>query len=77
MLFGPAFEKAALSPFLREDAAALFREWSRCKNHSFALLKGDSRGREDFCEVTQFLRFLKATALDYEHLNSGCKPRRA
>jgi hypothetical protein len=46
MLFGRAFEKALAAYFLREDpAAALFREWTACKNEDLRYSNGDSWDR--------------------------------
>jgi hypothetical protein len=45
MLFGRAFEKALSAYFLREDAAALFREWSACQNQGLRFSNGDSWDR--------------------------------
>ena len=44
MLFGRAFERALTAYFLREDtAAALFREWTACKNQGLRYSNGDRR----------------------------------
>jgi len=46
MLFGRAFEQALAAYFLREDpAAALFQEWSTCRNQELQFSKGDTWDR--------------------------------
>ncbi len=43
MLFGRAFEQALAACFLREDpAAALFQEWSACRNSELHFSKNDT-----------------------------------